>query len=278
MPKLVQPGSLLAVAAIVFAACGDAKTPSSPLTEAGSSGDDGGGASTLPPPSPSPSPTAAPEAGLVTYGPPYEGGQFHLGPVDYEETQWHNGCAPGTKYAPAVRAAEGQLLAGLWEGIPNVTSYCDACILVKTAVGKTAILRVVTYGETTRNSIDVSPEAYKILDSGEYPRSMAWQFTRCPDTGRVMYEFQTGAHEYWTSLWVRNARIPISKTDVKSKNHAAYIPLTRGTDGSLTDASGFGKGAFTIRLTGIDGSTLEDTFDWPAEGVAGKILLGRANF
>src|SRR5262249_3227318 len=65
---------------------------------------------------------------LVLYGQPYSGGQYNLGPVDYAETMFHNACAPGTKYAAAVQSAEGDLLAGLWDGIPNVAGYCDACI------------------------------------------------------------------------------------------------------------------------------------------------------
>src|SRR5450432_493843 len=157
---------------------------------------------------------------LVTYGTPYEGGQFHLGPVDYAETQWHNACAPGTKYAPAIANVEGVYLAGLWNGIPNVASNCDACIYVTTAMGKSALLRVVTYGDTSANSIDVSPEAFAVLDSGEYPRAMTWQLARCNDTGPIQYEFQTGSNAYWTSLWVRNARVPLASVVVTSKNHA----------------------------------------------------------
>lgn len=208
----------------------------------------------------------------------YEGGQFHLGPVDYEETEWHNACAPLTKYAPAVRAAQGELLAGLWNGIPNVAQYCDACIQVTTAMGKSAVLRVVTYGDTANNSIDVSPEAFAILDSGEFPRAMTWQFTKCPEGGAVFYEFQTGSSEWWTSLWVRNARVPLSKVEVRSANHASYVELERGGDGTLTDNAGFGMGAFTIRLTAIDGSAIEDNFDWPQNGIAGATLRGTGNF
>jgi expansin (peptidoglycan-binding protein) len=211
------------------------------------------------------------------YGQVYSGGQFHLGPVDYDQTQWPNACAPGTKYAADIRAVEGNLLAGLWNGIPNVASYCDACISVKTDKGKTAILRVVTYGDTTTNSIDVSPEAYAILNSGEYPRSMQWQFVKCPDTGKVMYEFQTGSSEWWTSLWVRNARVPLTKVEVKSPNHTSFVELARGSDGTLTDGKGFGKGSFTIQLTGMDGQTYSDTFDWPAAGIAGQTLTGQSN-
>jgi len=216
---------------------------------------------------------------IVTYGQKYEGGQFHLGPVDYEETAFHNACAPGTKYAQSIRSLEGNLLVGLWNGIPNTESYCDACIYVTTAKGKNALLRVVTYGDTTQNSIDVSPEAYAILNSGEFPRAMSWQFAKCPSTGNIVYEFQTGANEWWTSLWVRNARVPLTKVEVKSKNHASFVALQRGNgDGTLTDASGFGNGPFTIQLTGMDGQVISDTFQWPGGGIAGATLTGAGNF
>jgi expansin (peptidoglycan-binding protein) len=224
----------------------------------------------------------------VTYGQPYTGGQFNLGPVDYAQTQWPNACAPSpSKYSPQVSQAEGNLLAGLWNGIPDVARYCDACIQVTTAKGKSALLRVVTYGDTTPNSIDVSPEAYALLDSGEYPRAMTWQFAECPATGNVMYEFKTGSSQWWTSFWVRNARVPLQRVEVKCKNHDyAELPpretdgaiVPRESDGALVDASGFGVGPFSIRLTGIDGTQVTDSFAWPSAGVAGALLTGQGNF
>jgi expansin (peptidoglycan-binding protein) len=226
------------------------------------------------------SPTGTGGAGsvLVTYGPPYEGGQYNLGPVDYTESQFHNACAPSTKYDPRVQAVEGMLLAGLWDGIPNVAEFCDACIWVTTAKGKSAMLRVVTYGCTSTNSIDTSPGAYSFLNENEYPRTMTWQFAKCPDTGPMMYEFQTGSNQWWTSLWVRNARVPVAKVEVQSANHASFIELMRGTDGTLTDGGGFGMGKFTIRTTGVDGTQVADTFDWPSAGIAGAFLTGQKNF
>jgi expansin (peptidoglycan-binding protein) len=93
-----------------------------------------------------------------------------------------------------------------------------------------------------------------------------------------MYEFQTGSNEWWTSFWLRNARAPLTKVEVKSVNHGSYVALQRGSDGTLTDGGGFGKGAFTIRATGVDGQQVEDTFDWPAAGIAGAMLTGKGNF
>jgi expansin (peptidoglycan-binding protein) len=213
---------------------------------------------------------------MELYGDVYEGGEFHLGPVDYEETEWHNACAPSTKYAPAIRDLQGELLAGLWNGIPDVASYCDACIYVTTAMGKSALLRVVTYGDTTPNSIDVSPDAYEILNSDEYPRTMSFQFAKCPDTGDVVYEFQTGSSQWWTSFWARNARVPLTSVEVESANHG-FTEMTRGSDGTLTDGGGFGEGPFSIRLNGIDGQQIVHDFEWPSD-IAGAVLTGSGNF
>jgi expansin (peptidoglycan-binding protein) len=222
---------------------------------------------------------AAGGGGVVTYGQKYEGGEFHLGPVDWQESEWHNACAAATKYPAPVRQAEGRLLAGIWNGIPDVARYCDACIHVTTARGKSAILRVVTYGDTSPNSIDVSPEAYEILNSGEYPRSMSWQFAKCPDTGNIMYEFKAEAHEFWTALWVRNARVPIERVEVRSAARPSFSALVREADGSVyAHEPGFGVGPFTLRLTAVGGQQLTHEFSWPAAGIGGQLLTGQGNF
>jgi expansin (peptidoglycan-binding protein) len=111
-------------------------------------------------------------------------GQYHLGPVDFAETQWHNACAPGDGYRAALR----------------------------------------------------------------------------DDTGTLRYEFQTEANVWWTSFWVRNPRVPVVQVEVQSVNHATFFELRRELDGTLNDDGGFGEGPFTLRLTAMDGQTLEDTF------------------
>jgi expansin (peptidoglycan-binding protein) len=184
-------------------------------------------------------------------------GEYELGPVEWTGS-FNNSCSP---YTDAIESMEGKFLTGTGTMFNGDGSLCDACILVKTAMGKSLVLRVVTNGETTApNNIDVSQEAYDLLNVGEYPRSMTWQVVECPDTGKIQYQFQTMASEYWTSLWVRNIRAPLSKVEVQSANHAQFTPLTRGNDGTYTDDKGFGKGSFTLRLTSQDGQQITDTF------------------
>ncbi len=222
-------------------------------SDTGSDGSDASGGSTTPP-----TETA------TTFGEPHSG-QYHLGPVDFAETEWHNACANVDGYASELcdsTGLGGEYLAGVSGSHAEGGAVCDRCILIETATGRSIVARVITYGDTNEpGDIDVSPSVYAALDTGEYPRSMTWQFARCPDVGPIRYEFQFEANVWWTSLWVRNARIPITRVEVMSTNHPEFVELERGTDGTLTDASGFGEGAFTLRLTGIDEQVLTDSFD-----------------
>jgi len=203
-------------------------------------------------------------------------GQYNLGPVDWQETQWHNACAP---YPASVQAEEGTLLAGLNTQHIDGGRLCDACVRIQAANGKSVIARVVTYGITGPNDIDVSAEVCAALagtaDCNVFPRNMTWQLAECPMSGPIQYEFQTQANVYWTSFWVRNERMPLSKVEVKSQNHTSWTALSWGTDGTLTDSSGFGSGPFSVRLTATDGQQITDTF--PSFN-AGDLLTSSGQF
>jgi expansin len=214
----------------------------------------------------------------VTYG-AVHAGQYHLGPVDFAETVWHNACAPAGGYRSELvvnAGLGGEYLVGVSNIYSEEGGVCDKCIFIKTAQEKGIIARVVTYGASNSpGDVDVSPSVYAALNKDEYPRSMTWQFVKCPESGPLVYEFQDGAHIWWSSLWVRNARVPVRKVEVKSANHAAFFALQRGTDGTVTDNGGFGAGPFTLRVTAIDGQVLEDTFP---EFPTGQLIESQKQF
>lgn len=228
----------------VLLACGDSSSSDSTQGGAGEGG------------SPTTNSGGSTSSGLPL-GEPVDG-EYHLGPVEWEGS-FNNACSP---YPAEIQAIEGGLLAGLSLDYAGDGSLCDACIEVTTALGHVAVLRVVTYGVTEApGNIDVSQAAFDLLTEGEFPRTMSWRLAECPETGPLYFQWQTEANEYWTSLWVRNAQVPIEKLEVQSANHASFTALERGADGTFTDASGFGAGPFTLRVTGIDGSTFEQSFD-----------------
>ncbi|MBX3228514.1 MAG: hypothetical protein KIT84_07670 [Labilithrix sp.] len=186
-------------------------------------------------------------------------GDYNLGPVAFHGSFW-NSCAP---YPPEVEASIGDLLAGLALRFNGNGALCDTCVTIKTARGKSVTARVITTGETVGpNDVDLSQKAFDQVFDGEYPRRMTWSLVKCaPSNEKLRYQFQTEANPYWTSLWVRGARLPLKTVEVKKAAASTWTPLERGTDGTLTDASGFGEGKFTLRVTAYDGQVISDTFD-----------------
>jgi hypothetical protein len=198
-------------------------------------------------------------------------GSYNLGPVDFAETEWHNACAP---YPGTIQSLTGEMLAGVSNGV-GTGDYCDACIQIDTAMGRSIVARVVTYGDTMgAGDLDLSPQAYAAINQNEFPRTMRWHLVTCPTTDPLYYQYQTGANIWWTSLWVRNPRIAIDRVEVRSANHAQFTALRRGTDGTFTDDGGFGEGEFTLRVVGVDGSTSEETF---SSFTPGDLVRGSRN-
>jgi hypothetical protein len=206
-------------------------------------------------------------------------GQYHLGPVDFAETEWHNACAPEGGYRSALHEATGlggEYLAGVSNEYSQNGGVCDACILIKTELGHSIVARVVTYGvEQEPGDIDVSQTVFDAINEGEFPRTMTWEFAKCPDTGPMSYEFKTGSNPFWTALWVRNPRVPITDVEVQGDGDTAFVTLARESDGSVVDATGFGSGDFTLRVTSMDGQAVTETLP-PFS--AGALVRGDAQF
>lgn len=248
--------ALLALAALALAGvgCGGG---ASPATDAGPSGADAGTPGTDA--GSTPMGDAGPGSSL---GPSHDG-TYNLGPVDWAETAWHNACSP---YPPSIQALEGTLLAGVSNAV-GTGEYCDACIEITSAMGRSVVARVVTYGDTMGpGDVDLSQEAYDMLSPGDATRAMQWHLVSCPTTAPLYVQFQTGANEWWTSFWIRNPRVAIDHVEVQSTNHASFTSLTAGSDGTFTDGGGFGAGAFTLRVVGVDGSHFEQMFPGFAPG------------
>jgi expansin (peptidoglycan-binding protein) len=190
-------------------------------------------------------------------------GNYNNGPVDFAESKFHNACAPAEKYPAQIQQLYGPYLAGVDNSVGGDGSLCDACALVKTPMGKSVVVHIVTYGQSNgAGDLDLSPEAFNVLQEGSNlgMRSMTWQLARCPDKGNMYIEYQTGANPYWTSFWVRNARVPIASVESKKPGEGAFTKLNRTPDGPFTDGDGVGTDAFDLRITSVGGQAVTQTF------------------
>ena len=190
-------------------------------------------------------------------------GSYHLGPVEWNGSI-PNSCAP---YPSSVQGLEGQYLAGVDNSLNGDGSLCDASAMVTTRLGKTIMVRIVTTGVSKApGDMDLSPAAYNAIHQSDPqgttndPRPMTWQLVKGPDNGPIVLQYQTGANAWWTSLWVRNPRLPVAKVEVRRSGGSAFTALVRGSDGTWTDSHGFGSGAFTLRITSQDGQAVTQGF------------------
>lgn len=216
----------------------------------------------------------------VTTGEPFgeaQRGSYHLGPVDWSESRWTNSCAP---YPAKVQQLEGVYLAGVDRSHNGDGRLCDACALVTTRLGKSLLVRIVTTGVAKApGDLDLSPEAFQALHEAdpqgtpEDPRPMSWRLAKCAPGGAIHLQYQTQANPDWTSLWVRNARVPLARVEVQSSRHPTFFALRREADGTWNDDGGFGPGPFTLKLISTTGASLTQTFDAFAPGALTETSL-----
>lgn len=212
----------------------------------------------------------------ATFG-PVHAGSYHLGPVDFAQTQWTNSCAP---YPAAVQQKAGVFLAGVDVSLNGDGSLCDACALVTTRLGKQVLVRITTTGVSKApGDMDLSPEAFQAIHvvdeqgTPSNPRPMTWQLARCAGSGPVLLQYQTQANTSWTSLWVRNARLPVDSLEVKNARASSFTQLRRETDGTFNADRGFGEGSYTLRLTGRGGVTATQDFSGFTPGALVETMM-----
>ena len=87
---------------------------------------------------------------------------------------------------------------------------------------------------------------------------------------------QQGKHPALFFPKVRNSRLPLSKVEVQSSKNATWQTLRREADGTFNDDDGIGLGAFSVRLTSIDGQQRVDQF--PSYQPGAQLLSGQGNF
>lgn len=277
---------LFMLLALLLPACGkdsSDSTPSNSTNTAGgpsNPGTTGGAANNVNPGTGGTVPTVVTDGSSQYFGDPHSG-NFWIGPVDFAETEWSNACAPSVKYPAGIQQLYGNYIMGLsnemvLQGLSAGSGQlCDVCAEL-TAHGQTLVAHVVTYGdETGPNDIDVSPEIDKALN-GATDRKLTWRFVSCPTTAPIYYTFdgREWSNTWFFRVWIRNARVPVAKVEFRIGTKA-WAAADWQSDGAWQASSQDFSAGFSLRVTSLDGQTVEDsipglnTFD-PNVGIASK--------
>jgi expansin (peptidoglycan-binding protein) len=178
-------------------------------------------------------------------------GDVHDGVATYYDATGAGACSfdptPGDLDVAAMNAPE---FAG--------SAVCGECVAVTGPRGSVTVRIVDLCPECEAGHLDLSAEAFaKVANPVDGRVAIRWQATPCAVTGNVAYHFKDGSNPYWTALQVRNHRLPIAKLEIEKSG--AFVEVARASYNYFVDPAGTGSGAVHVRITAIDGQTLDDT-------------------
>lgn len=152
----------------------------------------------------------------------------------------------------------------LMVGAMNQTDYagsaaCGTCARVVGPMGQVDVRIVDRCPECPAGNIDLSPEAFALIAELSAGRvAIDWQYIECPVSGPIVYHFKDGSNQWWTALQIRNHRHAI--TSVAFQNaEGAFVEVPRLDYNYFVQESGMGPGPYTLRVTDVQGETLDDT-------------------
>jgi expansin (peptidoglycan-binding protein) len=195
-----------------------------------SSGSGSGGSSNGPPPV-----LGHPEAGIATYYAATGDGACGFGP------------SPNDLNVAAMNVSE-------WSG----SEVCGECVAITGPKGNVTVRVVDECPDCQVGQLDLSQQAFaQIADVSAGRVTISWTVVPCNVTGNVAYWLKDGSSQYWTAIQVRNSRLPIAKLEWLQSG--AWTDVQRVPYNYFVEGSGVGPGSYQVRITALDGQTLQDT-------------------
>ncbi len=183
--------------------------------------------------------------------PPCEG-DAHSGEGTYYDADGSGNCSfPATPNDLMVAAM-------------NQTDYresdvCGTCIHATGPNGEVTVRIVDRCPECPEGDVDFSPQAFELLaplEQGRIP--ITWTYVPCNVTGPVIYFFDPGSNQWWSSIQVRNHQHEIVRFEFRDDG-GTWHDVERVNHNFFVYAAGIGPGPYALRITDIHGQILTDT-------------------
>lgn len=156
------------------------------------------------------------------------------------------------------------------------SNACGTCLSVKGPKGTVTVHLVDSCPPCEQNHVDLSAEAFaKIADPDDGRVPITWQKVACGSVGPMAYRFQEGSSIWWTSIQVRNHRLPVAK--VEYERDGAFVDMPRANYNYFVAESGVGEqpSGLKLRITAIDGQSVLDTLAAIGDG---NVVEGTVQF
>jgi expansin (peptidoglycan-binding protein) len=192
-----------------------------------------------------------PEQGIATYYAATGDGACGFGP------------SPNDLNVAAMNISE-------WSG----SEVCGECVAITGPKGNVTVRVVDECPDCVVGQLDLSQQAFaQIADVSAGRVPISWTVVPCNVTGNVAYWIKEGSSQYWTAIQVRNSRLPIAKLEWLQGSN--WTDVQRAPYNYFVAGSGVGPGSYQVRITALDGQTLQDTLP-PAQ--ASTLANGSGQF
>jgi len=133
----------------------------------------------------------------------------------------------------------------------NTSQACGACLEVKSASGKSVIVKVVDRcPECAPGDVDLTREAFAKIENptaGRIP--ITWRFVPCPlDNSTIKVNFKSGSTKFWTAIQLRNIRHAVAKLEYKKGDQ--WIDIPRENFNFFIETAGIAS-PMTLRATSV---------------------------
>lgn len=248
-PPLRAPSRIVALALVTFlatGACGESGGDTSPSTSTKGSGQSNGVGQS------SGAPLGEPIEGIATF---------------YD--------ADGTGNCGFDRSSD-LMVAALNMAQYDGSNACGTCLAVKGPKGSVTVHLVDSCPPCEKNHVDLSAEAFaKIADPDDGRVPITWQKVACGSVGPMAFRFQEGSSIWWTSIQVRNHKLPVAK--VEYERDGAFVAMPRADYNYFVAESGVGEqpAGLKLRVTAIDGQSVVETLAAIGDG---NVVEGTVQF
>lgn len=157
------------------------------------------------------------------------------------------------------------------------SAMCGACMRVQGPDGEVTVRVVDSCPGCEVGHLDLSKEAFAKIAAPEKGRiDISYQFVSCSVQGSIAYHFKDGSSKWWTAIQVLNHRLPIAKLEYQKNGQ--YVAPQRADYNYFVVDDGVGDlpNGLHLRVTAVDGQTLEDVLPGTIE--AEKTIQGAKQF
>lgn len=135
---------------------------------------------------------------------------------------------------------------------------CGACIQVTGPSGSKITAMVVDQCPGCgSNALDLFPDAFaKLANPNTGIIQVNWEVVPCGITSPLVLKNKEGTSQWWFSMQVMNANVPVAKLEVSTDSGKTWKSTTRKDYNFFENPSGFGTQNVDVKITSVKGGTV----------------------